>query len=85
MISPVRAERDLQPFDGVHDQQAQLAVEDIVFDDLLEAGSWFEYMGGVVLFEGEPVGGLPVVIQIGEEISGLAVRRTCFEQLRFVP
>lgn len=72
-VSQVGAERDLESFYCIQDQQPQLPVKDVVFDHLVEGGSRLEIVRGVVLLEGEPVCGQTVVIQVREITAGATV------------
>ena len=69
VMRPGAAQRDLDPLYGVHDMQAQLAVENIEGDGVVKARAISERMVAIGLgggFKGQPIGPQPVIADMAQ-------------------
>jgi hypothetical protein len=52
LVSPLAAYRNLDPLNGIQDQQAEFAIENVEIQDLGKAGAGPEGMGAMIGLEG---------------------------------
>ncbi|EWG99937.1 hypothetical protein Q427_22275 [Halomonas sp. BC04] len=68
-------DRDLDAFDGVHYQQAELTIENVEVQHIVQGGAGAQLVRLVIGLEGQPIGAQPVVVEMAQVVeSTLAVR-----------
>lgn len=71
MVGPLRAQGYLDALDGIEQVQSECAIEGVEVQRVLKAGSVTETMSAVVCFEGQPVGGKTIVVDMPKAMAGV--------------